>query len=177
MIFRKVNPDEVGKLAEMYDEVLDRQPFDEYGPKWTKGIYPCQQDYTSHCNRGEFHAGEDNGVFGCRAVLCFGEDPMYKAGNWHKRVSDDEVAVIHLLAVAPSYRGKGTAMSFLKYLTEQAGKKARVIHLDVLDGNLAAGRLYLKRGFTYSGDMESYYEDIGKCLINLYEYDLEKQKS
>ena len=157
MIFRKVNPDEVGKLAEMYDEVLDRQPFDEYGPKWTRGIDPCQQDYISHCSRGEFHAGEDN-----------------KAGNWRKRVSDEEVAVIHLLAVAPSYRGQGTAMSFLKYLTEQAGKKARVIHLDVLDGNLAAGRLYLKQGFTYSGNLEAYYEDIGECLINLYEFDLEK---
>ena len=174
MIFRKVNSDEDGKLTEMYDEVLDRQPFDEYGPKWTRGIYPCQQDYISHCNRGEFHVGEENGDFACRAVLSFGEDTMYKAGNWHKKVSDDEVAVIHLLAVAPRYRGKGTAMSFLKYRTAEAGKKARVIHLDVLDGNLPADRLYLKRGFTYSGDLETYYEDIGNCLINLYEYDLEK---
>ena len=174
MIFRKVKSDETGKLARMYDRVLDRQPFDEYGPRWTRGIYPCRQDYISHVNKGEFYAGEENGDFACRAVLSFGEDPMYQAGNWQKKVSDEEVAVIHLLAVSPQCRSRGVAFDFLKYLISEAGKTAEVIHLDVLEGNLPAARLYEKRGFTYCGDLEAYYEDIGKCLISLYEYDLEK---
>ena len=177
MIFRKVAADEIEKLVRMYDRVLDQQPFDEYGPKWTRDIYPCKQDLTDHTEVGEFYVGEQEGEFACRAVLSCKEEPMYKSGIWQKKVADEEAAVIHLLAVSPQHRGKGVASSFLKYLISEAEKTARVIHLDVLEGNLPAARLYRKRGFTYCGDLEAYYEDIGKCIINLYEYDLEKEKA
>ena len=176
MIFRKIEISEIEKLAAMYEAVLVQQEKDEYGPKWTRGIYPCETDYSSHTEKGEYYGGFDGDELACAAVLTFGEDEMYKVDNWDKKVCDDEVAVIHLFAIAPSYRHQGVSKAFLNYLLEEAGKHAETVHLDVLAGNLPATRLYLSMGFRYAGNIPAYYEDIGNCEIELYEYDLKQKK-
>ena len=174
MIFRKIEPEELKKLSEMYDAVLDQQEYDEYGPKWTRGIYPCEEDFIAHLEKGEYYGGFEDDDLACRAVMTIGEDEMYRDVKWMKKVDDDRVAIIHLLTVAPKYRGKGLSKKFLNYLFEEAAETADVIHLDVLDGNLPADRLYLKIGFSFAGSYPAHYEDIGDCMLNLYEYDLKK---
>ena len=60
MIFRKIDISEKDKLAAMYEAVLVQQEKDEYGPKWTRGIYPCDIDYISHTEKGEYYGGFEN---------------------------------------------------------------------------------------------------------------------
>ena len=175
MIFRKIDISEKDKLAAMYEAVLVQQEKDEYGPKWTRGIYPCDIDYISHTEKGEYYGGFETEKLACAAVLTFSEDDMYKVDNWEKKTSEDKVAVIHLFAIAPDYRRQGVSKAFLKYLLKEAEKHAETVHLDVLAGNLPASRLYLSVGFRYAGNIRAYYEDIGDCELELYEYDLENE--
>ena len=176
MVFRKIESAELNKVARMYDSVLDQQEHDEYGPKWTRGIYPCKNDFIEHLENGEFYGGFDGDVLSCRAVMTIGEDEMYMVADWKKKVSDDRVAIIHLLTVSPDYRHQGLSKRLLEYLFKEAEKTADVVHLDVLEGNLPADRLYLKMGFSFAGSYPAHYEDIGDCWLNLYEYDLKRHE-
>ena len=48
----------------------------------------------------------------------------------------------------------------------------RVIHLDALEGNGAAARLYLACGFVRTCVMAVHYDDIGDARTTLFERDL-----
>ena len=53
-------------------------------------------------------------------------------------------------------------------LARELGK--RVIHLDVVPGNLAASRIYEAEGFAFACTHEVFYEDTGLMGFDLYEY-------
>lgn len=52
--------------------------------------------------------------------------------------------MLHLFAVSPEFRGQGIASSMLSAIKSSARK---AIHLDVIEGNDSAGKLYRKNGF------------------------------
>ncbi|MBQ6654364.1 MAG: GNAT family N-acetyltransferase [Erysipelotrichaceae bacterium] len=174
MITRRASVSDFDRLNAFYDAVIDQQRFDQYGPDWTKGVYPSEDDIRSHLEKGEFLLVCQGDMIAAAAVLSIGEEEMYKAGGWSRKVPDEEVAVVHLLAIAPPLRGKGVSRVLMEYLLEEARKQARVIHLDVVCGNLPALRLYQRHGFTSAGQLEVYYEDTGNIVVELLERDLEK---
>ncbi|MBO4219148.1 MAG: GNAT family N-acetyltransferase [Erysipelotrichaceae bacterium] len=174
MITRRADITDLERLYGFYDAVIDQQSHDQYGPDWTKGIYPSEDDIRSHLEKGEFLLVCQDGQIAGAAVLSLGEEEMYKAGNWARKVPDEEVAIVHLLAVSPAFRHQGVSGILMDYLLEEARRMARVIHLDVVCGNLPALKLYQRHGFTSAGQLEVYYEDTGDIVVELLQYDLEK---
>jgi ribosomal-protein-alanine N-acetyltransferase len=79
-------------------------------------------------------------------------------------------AHIHNLAVAPEARRKGLARRLLAHaLDVVAGHGARVVHLEVRDGNAAARALYRIMGFREVGKRTAYYSEPVEdaILLNL----------
>lgn len=159
--------DDLDLLYEFYNEVIDNQINDEYTPSWTKDVYPSKDDIKYHLLHNTFHILEEDDVILACLALTDRDDEMYKKANWSIK-NDDDIAVIHLLAVNPKYRNRGIAKELLKYIIENINKKA--IHLDVMKGNVAAFNLYKSLGFKYIGEYEVYYEDTGKITVDLMEY-------
>ena len=172
MRFITGNRDDFPRLKDFYHRVILQQAYDEYGPGWTEGVYPSDDDLKEHHEKGEFILAEENEEIAAAAVLTFGEEEGYKKGNWQYKASDEWTAIVHLLAVDKTYRGHGMASKLLKYVISRAREKADVIHLDVAYGNLAAARLYEKNGFRHAGTCEIWYSDTGMMKAEFYEYDL-----
>ncbi|MBQ3385313.1 MAG: GNAT family N-acetyltransferase [Erysipelotrichaceae bacterium] len=172
MIFRKATKQDQENLLALYDSVIEQQKYDKYGASWTKGVYPTDADIISHLEKGEIYVGEENKVLACCCVVVAGEDEIYKNADWRTAVNDDEIAVLHLLAVNKDFRRKGLATEFLYHIKNELEGKFKVIHLDALISNLPADRLYRKFGFKCIGRYPVWYEDLGDTEVYLYEYTL-----
>lgn len=163
--------DDLDAIWQLYVDVCAQQERDAYSPLWTLGVYPSRDDFASYLAAGELYIGWHDGRVSAAMVLTKHDDPEYQGIDWPTPAADDEVAVIHLLAVHPRLRGKHVGQELAREaicLARTAGK--RVIRLDVVPSNLIASRIYRAEGFTFVGQREIYYEDVGHMAFELYEY-------
>ena len=72
------------------------------------------------------------------------------------------------------YRGMGLATQFVKNLISYAKlENIGAIHLDVIDKNTLADKLYIKAGFKYISTENIFYEVVGNRQFRMYEYVIE----
>lgn len=167
----RARTEDYGAIWQFYADVCTQQEHDQYSPMWTLGVYPAEEDIRGHLEAGEFYLTSRDGRIAGALVITPHEDPEYAHIPWPTPAADDEVAVIHLLAVHPRMRGKhiGTMLAEGAIaLARTMGK--RVIHLDVVHQNLAASRIYKQAGFTFVGPFQVFYEDTGLMHFDMYEY-------
>ena len=117
---------------------------------------------------------DDGKIAGMIAVtMSQGED--YHNIKWEIELNDDEVTVLHILAVCPEYQKKGIAKILIKEsikLADKRGKKA--VRLDTLASNTPAQRIYEGLGFVYRGKENLYAENTGYTDFYYYEMILGK---
>lgn len=157
-------------LWQFYSDVCNQQANDPYSPQWTLGVYPAEEDIRGHLEAGDLHVGWVDGVPAAAMVVTMHEDPEYADVPWITSAADDEVAVIHLLAVHPRARGQHVGSELVREairLSREAGK--RVMHLDVVPGNQAASRIYEAEGFVHACTHQVFYEDTGLMDFDMYE--------
>lgn len=72
------------------------------------------------------------------------------------------------------YRGMGLATQFVKNLILYAElENIEAIHLDVIDKNTLADKLYIRAGFKYVSTENIFYEVVGNRQFRMYEYVIE----
>ena len=72
------------------------------------------------------------------------------------------------------YRGMGLATQFVKNLISYAKlENIEAIHLDVIDKNTLADKLYIRSGFKYVSTENIFYEVVGNRQFRMYEYVIE----
>lgn len=72
------------------------------------------------------------------------------------------------------YRGMGLATQFVKNLISYAKlENIEAIHLDVIDKNTLADKLYIRSGFKYVSTENIFYEVVGNRQFRMYEYEIE----
>jgi [ribosomal protein S18]-alanine N-acetyltransferase len=75
-------------------------------------------------------------------------------------------AEILSVAIAPPYRGRGLARPLLQqHMRRLAGAGARIVFLEVGEGNTPAERLYRRAGFYEVGRRAGYYDGGGTALV------------
>ena len=169
LLLRPARPEELEKVVDFYNYIIDAQEGQEYTPKWTRDVYPSLADMQSAVDAGHMHLGLLDGKTVCAEVIT-GNDDIYERVDWHYDAKEEEVTVIHLLCVLPEYYGRGFAKEMIRYavdLSRDIGRK--VIRLDVIEGNKRAANLYLSEGFEYVGEYQVYYEDTGLADFWMYE--------
>ena len=161
--------DETEEIIDFYYDIIDHQDEREFGPMWTKDVYPTRGDLAGDVENGAMHIGRVDGRIACAAVIT-GNDEIYDDVDWPTKVSPEEVGVIHLLVVHSDFTGRGVAKKLVSYCADVCRTQGRkVIRLDVLKGNLPAERLYPKCGFKLVAEQQIFYEDTGLADFLLYE--------
>lgn len=170
MIRTKATVQDREKVITFYDDIIEQQQYDDYSPLWTRGIYPSDDDIDAFIRDNCLLLVKDGDRITAAAVLIDHEEEMYLDVSWKGKFKEDQISVVHLLGVHPDYRRQGYSDELIDYLLKTASEKSKAIHLDVVEGNLPAERLYLKHGFTYAGRKDVFYEDTGEITVRLYEY-------
>ena len=86
----------------------------------------------------------------------------YHEIDWQAALKDDEVAVVHILAVNPHFRNHGCAKAMMRKVISLADSKGlKAVRLDALACNVPAHRLYESLGFQKRDVHHWYAENTG----------------
>lgn len=168
MIFKTNDIKYLEPLYDFYNCVIDHQKYDDYSPMWTRDVYPAKDDLKNHLQNDCFYIAEDEGNIIGSLCLVKGQEEMYRNAKWSLDCIDDEVLILHLLAIHPDHRHKGLAKQLLNIVIED-NNDFKAIRLDVVKGNKAASDLYQSIGFKYIGEHEVHYEDTGDITVDFFE--------
>ena len=149
-------------IITFYDDVTERTPEMTTYARWQKGKHPTEEGINAYINEGSMYLYRNNGkIVGAMAVTMYqGED--YHTIEWSQQVADDEVAVIHILAVSPDSQGKGIGSEMIRETIRIAlSKGMQAIRLDALASNTPAHKIYERLGFEYRGKQHLYAENTG----------------
>lgn len=114
------------------------------------------------------------GIIKACAIVNSNSNKEYKRVAWKVNERDNNVWIIHALAVRYEYRGMGLATQFVKNLISYAKlENIEAIHLDVIDKNTLADKLYIKAGFKYISTENIFYEVVGNRQFRMYKYVIE----
>jgi ribosomal protein S18 acetylase RimI-like enzyme len=186
MILNRATTEDYDSIIAYYDDVTDRTPDMELYARWQKGKHPTHDGIRAYIEEGSMYlygsngsnslnglsglSGLSGGIVGAMALTMYqGEE--YHDIEWLQQVSDDDVAVIHILAVSPDEQGKGIGSEMIREairLAQANGKKA--IRLDALASNTPAHRIYERLGFEYRGKQHLYAENTGWTDFYFFEY-------
>ena len=149
-------------IIAFYDDVTARTSDMALHARWSKGKHPTEKSIRTYIEEGNMYLYRvDDGIVGAMAVTMYqGEE--YHAIEWARQVGDDEVAVIHILAVSPDRQGEGIGSKMIReaiHLAKANGMQA--IRLDALASNSPAHKLYERLGFEYRGKQHLYAENTG----------------
>jgi ribosomal protein S18 acetylase RimI-like enzyme len=158
-------------IIAFYDDVTERTPSIERYARWSKGKHPTIEGIRTYIDEGSMYLYRENdAIVGAMAVTMYqGED--YHAIDWTEQVADDQVAVIHILAVSPNSQGCGIGSEMIREairLAQNNGMQA--IRLDALASNTPAHKLYEGLGFEYRGKQHLYAENTGWTDFYFFDY-------
>jgi len=146
---RLVCTQEFEKVKQAYIDVINHTDGIYKHSKWEYGWHPHDKQLQNYINHGEMFLLEDGDKVAAVVVITMYQEGEYQNVAWKHRHKDNEVAVLHLLAVCPAYQGKGTSQVFLTEIEKfvrKCGKKA--IRLDTFAINLPAQKTYERYGYT-----------------------------
>ena len=149
-------------VLSFYDDVVDRTPGIERYARWQKGKHPTAEGIKAYIQEGGLYLyKEQDAIMGAMALTLYQEED-YHAIGWARCVADNEVAVIHILAVSPDKQGSGIGSEMIREAILLAkSKDMKAIRLDALATNTPAHKIYERLGFEYRGKQHLYAENTG----------------
>ena len=149
-------------ILAFYDDVIAHTQNMPLYARWKKNQHPTPQGIKAYIEEGSMYIYCENGkIIGAMAVTMYQGDD-YHAIEWTQQLNDNEVAVIHILAVSPDFQGKGIGTMMIREsieLAKQNGKKS--VRLDALASHTPAHKIYEALGFQYRGKQHLYAENTG----------------
>ena len=148
---------ELDAVWALYGAVADEMRDTPHDVWWRLGMHPTRKGLEQACRDGNLFVAEESGVdegtpLAGAFVLDGSQGPDYARIPWRVACGADEVAVVHLLAVAPAARGRQVGRRLVEAAAEEARRRgARALRLDVFDNNAPAIALYRAAGFADCG--------------------------
>lgn len=171
----KAKREEVEKILELYNELLDSMEEDINYPKWTKGLYP-NLDYLIQMQENGclYVAKQDNKIISSM-ILNNNMIEDYNKVPWSKILPKEKIMTIHTYMVSDKLRGQGLGLKVLELVKKLAIKEGiEAIRIDTIKGNEPAVKLYERAGFTNLGMHELHYEETDERFFTMFEYNLEE---
>jgi GNAT superfamily N-acetyltransferase len=114
-------------------------------------IYPNEEIIAEDVKSHSLYVLVDGEVCIAAITLNQKQDPAYEKVQW---LGGEPVLVAHRLCVSPANQGKGSGSGLMDFAEEHAKQNAYAsIRLDAYTGNLAAVRLYERRGYRNAGQV------------------------
>ena len=150
MIFRQAELIDIKEIMEIIKDAqkyLKKNNIDQW-----QNNYPNYKTIENDIKSKNFYVIEKNEEIAACAALIFGEDSTYKRiykGQW---LNDNYYAVIHRMAAAKKYRGKGIASILVEKLEKlAAADDINTIRIDTHQKNLSMQKLIKKNNYIYCG--------------------------
>lgn len=159
MVIREATKKDIDSIEKIYNNIhdIEEKGLTEIG--WIRNVYPTKKTAENALNRKDLFVVEDNGKIVASAVINQIQVNEYKRVNWKYNAKDNEIMVLHCLAVDPCQENKGYGKALIAFYEDYAVlHNCFMLRMDTNVRNTRARNLYKK--------LE--YEEIGivKCEFN-----------
>ena len=171
MKLSKAANEDLESVITFYDDVMKHTPEIGRFARWQKGKHPTTDGIRAYIEEGSMYVYKEDDAFVGAMALTLYQGKDYHAIEWSRQVADNEVAVLHILAVSPDCQGKGIGSEMIREairLARANGMKA--VRLDALASNIPAHRLYKSLGFEFRGQQHLYTENTGWTDFYFFEH-------
>lgn len=143
-------PEDINDIMSLVQVVI--KDMQNTGSDQWDDFYPDIQTITSDLKNNTLYILRDQKKCIGMIVLNEDQDNEYQKVNWNGE--EEGVLVIHRLCIHPDRRGKGLANKLMNFAEEYAiENNYKSIRLDAYSANIAAVRLYEKRGYNKIGQV------------------------
>ena len=149
--FRKYTQQEIPQIWEILQKAIQRRK-DDGSKQWQDG-YPNPQVVKNDIEKeAGFVLIEGENLVGYCAVF-INDEPAY-AGIEGKWLTNNDFVVVHRIAIAEEYLGKGLAKEMMKFIEEFAlDHDIYSVKADTNFDNLAMMKSFEKAGYSYCGEV------------------------
>lgn len=156
---RKAQKSDIVSIEKIYERVHDAEEKGLSSVGWIRNVYPTRKTAEDALSRGDLFVMVDDDRIVAVAVINHIQVPEYKDATWKHEAADEEVMVLHGLAVDPQVKGKGLGRAFVAFYESYAKEHGcPALRMDTNVTNARARKLYQSLG----------YEEIGvvSCVFN-----------
>ena len=158
-------------ILDFYQLVINETEDMPVHARWVYGQHPTEKTLTDYVRQGNMYCSEDGTDITAAVAITLCQTDDYHGIDWQAALKDDEVAVVHILAVNPRFRNSGCAKAIMREVISLAkGKGLKAVRLDALACNIPAHRLYESLGFRKRDVRHWYAENTGWFDFYLFEY-------
>ena len=159
MEIRKATSNDINSIEKIYENIHDEEEKGITTIGWVRDIYPTRKTAENAIIRKDLFVMEDDHKVVAAAIINQIQVDEYKYASWKYSAKDNEVMVLHCLAVDPYQKNKGYGKAFVAFYENYAKQHNCItLRMDTNERNSRARSLYQKLG----------YEEIGivKCIFN-----------
>ena len=146
--FRKAGRDDLDAICRIYEKSHDAEEAGLTTTGWLRGVYPVRSVAEAALDRDDMYVAETDGRVAAAGVINQIQVDVYYSCDWKYRAADEEVSVLHTLAVDPDARGMGIGPAFVKFWEKLAAEQGcSVLRIDTNARNKRAREMYAKLGY------------------------------
>ena len=170
MTIRKAAKNDVPALAAALAAVHDGEEAGLSTTGWLRQVYPTIATLTGAIDRDELYVAEEDGAILGFAIVNQTQVDVYAGAPWRWPAPDDEVMVLHTMAVVPAARDRGVGSAFVAFYERCARERGcRYLRLDTNERNTGARRLYKRLGYAEAAVVPCVFNGIPGVRLVLLE--------
>lgn len=161
MIYRKATIDDLDAIERIYSRTHDAEEEGLTTIGWKRTIYPTRETALASLERDDMYVCENDGVIIATAIINQIQVDVYADVSWDCEATDEEVLVLHTLAVDPSARYGGVGKGFVKYYEDKGREmKCTDLRMDTNAINKIARHFYAEMGYKEVGIVPTVFNGI-----------------
>lgn len=149
---RKATLADLDAIAQIYSSVLDAEEAGLVTTGWSRNVYPVRSTAEVSILRGDMFVLEEDGKLIVTGIINQIQSPQYVDCTWKYPAPNEEIMVLHTLAVHPNFLKRGYGSQFMKfYETYALEHGCRYLRIDTQEKNTQARAVYQKLGYEERG--------------------------
>lgn len=159
MIIRKATKDDIDGVAKVYSDVHSAQEAGLVTCGWNRKIYPTMETAVKSFERDDLFVLSLDGKIIGTAIINKVQLEEYKNVCWNFEAKEDEVMVLHTLAIDPEFGRRGYGKKFVEFYEKYAlENNCKCLRIDTNSKNTIARALYKSLGYIET--------DVVDCVFN-----------
>ena len=161
----------IERIFSLYKSVVEAVAKTSVKLGWNTDVYPSLEWIKECVSKNEMliFCDRENIVGSCAVNHSVNEE--YNLIDWKIKGPVERISTIHAFCVEPSLWHSGVSSKFLDAVLDFCKKSGDLAnHLDVIDTNDKACKLYLNAGFEERGQIQMFYEVVGTRTFTMMEY-------
>lgn len=158
-MIRKACTEDIDRITEIYMAIHEEEEKGRLAIGWDRNTYPVRQTAVDGVGRGDMFVVEDEGVVVASGMINHVQGADYNKCQWKYDAPDQNIMVLHTLAVDPAIRSKGYGTEFINFYEQYALEQGcPYLRMDTQEKNESARKFYKNRGYQEPG--------IISCIFN-----------